>query len=87
MMTVPPESGRYDLVLLSSICHMYSPEENQQLLQRAYAALALNGRLVVSDFVLDADKTTPRYGALFALNMLVNTRAGASYSERNTNHG
>ena len=81
MMTVPLESGRYDLVLLSAICHMYSPQENQQLLQRAYAALAPSGRLVVSDFVLDADKTTPRYGALFALNMLVNTRAGASYSE------
>jgi (2Fe-2S) ferredoxin/predicted O-methyltransferase YrrM len=81
MMTVPLENSRYDLVLLSAICHMYSPEENQQLLQRAYAALAPNGRLVVSDFILDADKTAPRYGALFALNMLVNTRAGASYSE------
>jgi len=81
MLTVPLESGHYDLVLLSAICHMYSPEENQQLFQRAYAALAPKGRLVISDFILEADKTAPRFGALFALNMLVATRAGASYSE------
>jgi (2Fe-2S) ferredoxin/ubiquinone/menaquinone biosynthesis C-methylase UbiE len=80
MLTIPLESGRYDLVLVSAICHMYSPEENQQLFERAYSALAAKGRLVVSDFVLDPDKTAPRFGALFALNMLVNTRAGASYS-------
>jgi hypothetical protein len=60
---------------------MFSPEENRQLLDRAYAALAPHGRLVISDFILDADKTSPRFGTLFALNMLVGTRAGASYSE------
>jgi (2Fe-2S) ferredoxin/ubiquinone/menaquinone biosynthesis C-methylase UbiE len=81
MLNIPLESAHYDLVLLSAICHMYSPEENQQLFQRAYDALAPHGRLVVSDFILEADKTAPRFGALFALNMLVGTRAGASYSE------
>ena len=81
MLTIPLESGRYDLVLLSAICHMYSPEENRQLFARAYAALAPKGRLVVSDFILEPDKTAPRFAALFALNMLVGTRAGTSYSE------
>lgn len=81
MLTVPLEPGKYDLVLLSAICHMFSPEENEQLMKRSYAALAPNGRLVISDFVLEADKTAPRFGALFALNMLVNTRGGSSYSE------
>ena len=81
MLSVPLEAGKYDLVLLSAICHMFSPEENKQLLERAYAALAPKGRLVISDFILEADKTAPRFAALFALNMLVNTRAGNSYSE------
>ena len=81
MLTVPLEGAHYDLVLLSAICHMYSPEDNQQLFRRAYDTLAPNGRLVVADFILEADKTAPRSGALFALNMLVGTRAGASYSE------
>jgi len=81
MLTVALDAGKYDLVLLSAICHMFSPEENKQLLGRAYQALAPHGRLVISDFILEADKTAPRFGALFALNMLVNTRAGSSYSE------
>ncbi len=81
MLTVTLESGYYDLVLLSAICHMFSPEENQRLFKRAHAVLTPRGRLMVSDFILEPDKTAPRFGALFALNMLVATRAGASYSE------
>ncbi len=81
MLTVPLEAGKYDLVLLSAICHMFSPDDNRQLLKRAYDALAPKGRVVISDFVLEADKTAPRFGALFALNMLVGTQAGSSYSE------
>ncbi len=81
MLSLPLAPASYDLILLSAICHMFSPEENRRLLARAYAALAPQGRLVISDFVLEADKTSPRFAALFALNMLVGTRAGASYSE------
>jgi SAM-dependent methyltransferase len=71
----------YDLILLSAICHMFSADENRDLLARAHAALAPGGRLVIQEFILDADKTSPRSAALFSLNMLVGTKAGASYSE------
>jgi predicted O-methyltransferase YrrM len=71
----------YDLVLLSSICHMFSPEENRALLVRARQALASNGRIAIADFIADPAKTSPRSAALFALNMLVATRGGATYSE------
>ena len=37
--------------------------------------------MVVQDFILRPDKTAPPTAALFALNMLVGTRAGSSYSE------
>ncbi|HYG98595.1 MAG TPA: methyltransferase [Terriglobales bacterium] len=71
----------YDLALLSAICHMFDEEENRSLIGRAYDALETGGRLVIQDFILDADKTAPRSAALFSLNMLVATEAGASYSE------
>ena len=71
----------YGLVFVSAICHMLSPEENCDLLSRCHAALAPDGRVVIQDFILEPDKTAPRWGALFALNMLVGTRAGSSYSE------
>jgi (2Fe-2S) ferredoxin/ubiquinone/menaquinone biosynthesis C-methylase UbiE len=73
--------GGYDLVLISAICHMLPEEENRDLLARSFRALAPGGRVVIQDFLLRADKTGPRAGALFSLNMLVNTEGGASYSE------
>jgi len=72
--------AEYGLVFVSAICHMLSPEENQDLLRRCHAALEPGGRVVVQDFILDADKTAPRSAALFALNMLVGTAGGNSYS-------
>jgi (2Fe-2S) ferredoxin/predicted O-methyltransferase YrrM len=71
----------YDLILLNAICHMFSEEQNRNIFRRARRALAPNGRLAVQDFILNADKTGPQHAALFSLNMLVSTDAGASYSE------
>ncbi len=71
----------YDLVMLNAICHMFSEEQNRDIFRRAHQALAPNGRLVVQDFILNPDKTAPQQAALFSLNMLVGTDAGASYSE------
>lgn len=73
--------SNYDLVLLNAICHMFSEEQNQQLLRRARQALAPKGRLAVQDFILNNEKTGPLHAALFSLNMLVGTERGASYSE------
>jgi SAM-dependent methyltransferase len=70
----------FDLVYVSAICHMLDPEGNRALLGKCYRALAPDGRLAIQDFLLEADKTVPKTAALFSLNMLVGTRAGASYS-------
>jgi (2Fe-2S) ferredoxin/predicted O-methyltransferase YrrM len=71
----------YDLIMLNAICHMFSEEQNRDIFRRARRALAPNGRLAVQDFILNPDKTGPQHAALFSLNMLVGTDAGASYSE------
>ncbi len=71
----------FDLVFVSAICHMLGSEENLDFLKRCHEALAPKGRVVIQDFVLDDDKTAPKTAALFALNMLVGTRQGNSYSE------
>jgi (2Fe-2S) ferredoxin/cyclopropane fatty-acyl-phospholipid synthase-like methyltransferase len=81
MLTAELPKQSYDLVLLSSICHMFPPEENRTLFARAYEALAPKGRIAIADFIVDPDKASPRSATLFALNMLVATRAGATYSE------
>jgi (2Fe-2S) ferredoxin/SAM-dependent methyltransferase len=71
----------YDLALLSAICHMLGPDENADLLKRVFAALAPGGRVVIQDHVMAPEKTAPRAGALFAINMLVGTPHGGTYSE------
>ncbi|MBI5501650.1 MAG: methyltransferase domain-containing protein [Deltaproteobacteria bacterium] len=70
----------YDLILLSAVCHMFGPDDNADIVRRAATALAPGGRLVVHDFVLDADMAGPRPATLFVLNMLVNTERGGNYS-------
>jgi 3-hydroxy-5-methyl-1-naphthoate 3-O-methyltransferase len=71
----------YHLIMLNAICHMFSEEQNRDIFVRARRALAPKGRLVVQDFILNSEKTGPQQAALFSLNMLVGTEAGASYSE------
>ena len=56
-------------------------EQNRDLLRRAFQALAPGGRIVIQDHIMNADKTSPRAGALFAVNMLVGTAGGSTYSE------
>lgn len=71
----------FDLALVSAICHMLGPDENRDLLRRVFAALAPGGRAVIQDFVMSPDRTAPRAGALFAINMLVGTPLGGTYTE------
>lgn len=77
---VDPLGEGWDLVFISAICHINGPDENVAMLEKVRAALRPGGSVVIQDFVLGADKTSPRAGALFALNMLVGTEGGGAYS-------
>jgi predicted O-methyltransferase YrrM len=70
----------YDLILLSAICHMLGTTANENLLARSLAALTAGGRVVIQDFILHSDRTSPQSAALFALNMLVGTPEGSTYT-------
>jgi predicted O-methyltransferase YrrM len=71
----------YDLVLVSAICHMLDEDENRDLLRRCSRSLVPGGRVVIREFILDPDRAGPPFAAIFALNMLVGTRRGNSYTE------
>ena len=79
--TADPLVHGFDLVFLSAIIHSNSPEINKQLFRKAFEALNPDGRLVVLDYIMNDDRTSPAAGAYFSLNMLVGTREGDTFTE------
>ena len=71
----------YDLAFLSAILHSNSPEQNISLFKKIYKSLNPGGRIVISDFIMGDDRTSPAFGTFFALNMLVNTTSGDTYTQ------
>jgi predicted O-methyltransferase YrrM len=71
----------FDLVFLSAVIHSNSPEENAALMSKCRKSLKPCGQIVIQDFIVDPTRTSPPHAALFALNMLVATDAGDTYTE------
>ncbi|MFH1159610.1 MAG: class I SAM-dependent methyltransferase, partial [bacterium] len=71
----------FDLVFMSAIIHINSPEENRLLIRKGAEALNPGGRLVILDHIMTEDRTEPLVGALFAINMLVGTLHGDTYTK------
>jgi len=65
----------YDLVLISQIFHAYDMQTCISMLKKCHQALKRGGKVVVQEIFLDETHTAPPWGALFAINMLVNTPA------------
>jgi len=70
----------HDLVFVSAIIHQNTPEQNLGLYQKAFRALLSGGRIVIRDHIMEPDRTQPRDGAIFAVNMLVGTPGGNTYT-------
>lgn len=71
--------GGHDLALLSAIIHQNSPRRNVELFRKVLRAMVPGGRIIIRDHVMDPSHTEPKDGAIFAVNMLVNTEGGSTY--------
>ena len=69
-----------DFVWLGAICHQNSRQQNRELFHKVQAALEPGGCVVIRDILMDDSRTRPTAGALFAINMLVATEAGGTYT-------
>ncbi len=68
--------GDQGVVLLCNVLHLFGEEDCRALVARAAAALRPAGLLVVKDLFVEPDRSGPREGVLFALNMALFTEAG-----------
>jgi predicted O-methyltransferase YrrM len=75
------EFGRdFDIVLFSAIMHINSPDMNRDILKKAADALNPGGQILISDFFVEPGRCAPSNAVIFAINMLVNTDAGDTYT-------
>lgn len=75
-----PLGKGYDLIFISHLFHSYSPDQNRHILASCRSALNPGGQVVIQEFLVDDAQTHPLHGALFAVNMLINTESGRCYS-------
>jgi ubiquinone/menaquinone biosynthesis C-methylase UbiE len=74
--------GNHAVATLGHILHSEGEERSRALLRRTFDALASGGTVAVAEFLVNDDRTQPLVGLLFAVNMLVNTDSGDTYSFR-----
>lgn len=67
----------FDIIFLGNIFHIYSEEENQNLIKRVRNLLKDDGMIAIEDFVRGRSPTAE----MFAVNMLANTEGGNTYTE------
>jgi hypothetical protein len=72
--------GGHDLAFLSAIIHQNSLEQNTALFAKVFRALMPGGRIVIRDHIMASDRTSPKDGAIFAVNMLLATPGGGTYT-------
>jgi SAM-dependent methyltransferase len=71
----------FDLVFLCAVVHSNGDGENAGLVAKCAASLNPGGHVAIVDWVMSPDRVMPAAGAMFALNMLVGTGGGDTFTE------
>jgi len=70
----------HQVATLGHILHSEGEARSKALLKKTFHALASGGTIAIAEFLVNADRTGPMNGLSFAVNMLVNTDCGDTYS-------
>jgi predicted methyltransferase len=70
----------HDLAFVSAIIHQNSPEQNLDFFIKVFRSLNRGGRILIRDHVMEPDRIHPKDGAIFAVNMLLGTPGGSTYT-------
>ena len=70
----------YHVATLGHILHSEGVERSKQLLRKVFKALEPGGTIVIAEFVPNDERTGPPNALIFAVNMLVNTEAGDTFT-------
>jgi hypothetical protein len=70
----------YNTVFIDQIIEEYSVLENITMLKNVYNSLAKSGKLVIHQLIINDERTEPQLASLQSVNLMVNTKAGDSYT-------
>lgn len=70
----------YALATLGHILHSEGEALSRKLLRKTHAALTSGGTIAIQEFLVNKERTGPLNGLFFAVNMLVNTDNGNTWS-------
>ncbi len=70
----------HDIATLGHILHSEGEQRGRALLKKTFDALAPGGIIAIAEFLVDDARTGPPVALIFAVNMLVNTDAGDTWS-------
>ncbi|HET9088222.1 MAG TPA: methyltransferase [Acidobacteriaceae bacterium] len=70
----------HQVAVLGHILHSEGVKRSQLLLKKTFQALAPGGTIAIAEFLVNDMRTGPANGLIFAVNMLVNTTEGGTYS-------
>src|SRR5205823_1043448 len=65
---------------LGHILHSEGEKRSRELLRKVFAALAPGGTVVIAEMVPNDERTGPPFALFFALNMLVHTDTGDTFT-------
>lgn len=81
MDTVALEEHTYDLALLGNICHSEGADGTRDFLKRLQPAMRPGGKVAIIDMIPNEERTGPPFPVLFALQMLLHTGLGGTYTQ------
>ena len=70
----------HDVILLSMILHDWDEQQNREILAKCFQALPSGGAVLISELLVNDEKTGPPPAALMSLNMLIETQGGRNYT-------
>src|SRR6266436_8470429 len=70
----------YDIATLGHILHSEGEERSRQLLKKTFSALKPGGIIAVAEWLVNDKRTEPTHSLMFAVQMLVNTDKGETFS-------
>jgi len=72
--------GGYDVATLGHILHSEGEERSRRLLKKTFGALKSGGTIAIAEWLVNDDRTEPLPSLMFAVQMLVNTEKGDTFS-------